>query len=216
MVSTLGLPAVENLWRTIHYEVTWLHGRWAIYRQLYGTTPERVDILNRAAGTFAFMLQDVLLDDVQLGLSKLGDPPTSLGTKKNLTLSRLCNEVVATGNLTTELPPLLAAYNKACAQAKKRRNRRIAHFDLNTMLRPKASLSGPSRQEIEVALNALRAFMNCIAVHLTGTQTAYELVALGNDGDSLIATLKRGLRYQELVKTGAIPFDDIDSAFGTL
>jgi len=154
MQSALGVPEIDDVWRSIDYEVSWLHGRWAIYRQLYGTSEARIDMLNRSAGTFAHMLQDVLLDDVQLGLAKLGDPATTRvkgAAVENLTLSNLCQLVTAAGTLATELPLLLATYADASANARERRNKRIAHFDLETMLRRKASLQGPSRTEIETA-----------------------------------------------------------------
>jgi hypothetical protein len=212
MPSTLGVPEIDDVWQAIDYEVTWLHGRWAIYRQLYGTSEARVEILNRSAGTFAHMLQDVLLDDVQLGLAKLGDPAVSRikgAMVENLTLSNLCQLVTAAGALVGELPALLTSYDDACVKVRERRNTRIAHFDLQTMLKSKASLMGPSRAEIEVALEALRCVMNRIALHFTGSQTAYEQIVLDSDGDSLLATLKRGLRYRELVKIGQISPDDL-------
>jgi len=183
-----------------------------MYRQLYGTSEARVDVLNLSASTFAHMLQNVLLDDVQLGLAKLGDPAITRvkgGKAENLTLANLCHSVAALGVLAAELPPLLTAYNNACSKARERRNKRIAHFDLQTMLAEKASLRGPSRTEIEVALQALRSVMNCISLHFTKTQTAYELIVLDSDGDNLIGALKRGIRYRELVMDGSIPRDDL-------
>lgn len=212
MPSSLGVPEIDDVWRAIDYQVSWLHGRWAIYRQLYGTSKARVEILNRTAGTFAHMLQDVLLDDVQLGLAKLGDPAVThvKGLPvENLTLANLCKLIVASGVVIVELEPLLTAYGAACARARDRRNKRIAHFDLDTMLRPTASLMGPSRTEIENALEALRNVMNRVALHYTGSQTAYDLIVLDSDGDNLLGMLKRGLRYQEMVKDGAIPRDDL-------
>jgi len=57
--------------------------------------------------------------------------------------------------------------------------------------------------------------MNRISLHYTGTQTAYDLIVLNSDGDSLIATLKQGLRYRELVGDGVLPHDDLrNSAWG--
>lgn len=212
----LGVPAIDEIWQAIDYEVMWLHGRWSIYRQLYGTNEGRIEILNHSAGTFASMLQDVLLDDVQLGLAKLGDPATSRikgGTVvANLTLENLCQSVIATGSLQAKLPPLLSAYNAACADVRDRRNKRIAHFDLHTMLGSNVSISGPSRAEIEAALAVLRDIMNCIFLHFTNSQTGYEHIVLDSDGDSLIAVLRRGLRYQDLVIDGAISSDDLRSS----
>ena len=65
---------VQEIWAALSADVVWLHGRWIIYRQLFGTSEKRVDLLNEFAGTVTWMLQNVLLHDVQLWLSKLGDP----------------------------------------------------------------------------------------------------------------------------------------------
>lgn len=77
------------------------------------------------------------------------------------------------------------------------------------MHRAKVFLRGPLHAVIEVALKALRSVMNCISLHFTETQTAYELTVFDSDSDSLIATLERGLRYRKPVKDGAIPYDDL-------
>lgn len=208
----LGVPKIDDVWRAIDYEVSLLHGRWIIYRQLYGTDEGRIDVLNHAAGTFAHMLQEVLLDSVQLGLAKLGDPATirvRSSAVENLTLANLCELITSSGELIIDLPPLLTSYNTACTKIRKRRHKRIAHFDLETMLKPKASLQDPSRAEIEAALKALRNVMDCISFHYTGTRTDYAITILHGDGESLIAMLKGGLRYWEMVKDGAISVDDL-------
>lgn len=119
----------------------------------------------------------------------------------------LCRKVIDTGALETELPRFLDAYNSACAKARERRDKQIAHFDLNAMLDSKQP--GPSRAEVELALEALRGVMNCISLHFTGSQTAYEQIVLMSDGDSLISVLQQGLRYRELVRSGVIPVDDL-------
>ena len=84
---------IYTLWTTLDKEVTWLHGRWIIYRQLFGTSKERVELLNESAGTFFNVLQDVLLHDVQLSLSKLGDPADT-GSRENMTLEALHEDVI--------------------------------------------------------------------------------------------------------------------------
>ena len=70
-------------------------------------------------------------------------------------------------------------------------------------------ISGPSRQEIEDALGALRQLMIPVDAHFTGSETAYELFISRDDGDSLVLILKQGLRYQELTKTEQIPITDL-------
>jgi hypothetical protein len=210
------IPApLQNLWSTIHSEVVWLHGRWIIYRQLYGTSPDRIAVLNRAAGTFFNVLQTMMLHDVQLSLSKLGDPAGS-GARKNLTLAAFVQQLRSNSesSLADKLDPLLDKFDAACTKLRHRRNKWIAHFDLSTMLSSKVQpLEGPSRSEIEDALAALRAFMNCVELHYLDSQTMYDHFILDQDGDYLLTTLMQGLRYKQLVKERVIPHDDLRKNF---
>lgn len=75
-------------------------------------------------------------------------------------------------------------------------------------------LMGPSRAEIEAALRALRDTLNVLSGHYAETTIAYEQFAMNADGHSLIASLRQGLRYRELVEEGAIPRDDYVNRFG--
>jgi hypothetical protein len=196
-------------------EVIWLHGRWIIYRQLFGTSPERVDVLNRSASTFFNILQKTLLHDVQLSLSKLGDPAGS-GSRKNLTLAALVEQLESAGEsaVVAKLKQLVATFDDACKKLRYRRNKWIAHFDLNTMLGSKVTLlEGPSRAEIEAALEALRQAMNCVELHYTESQTMYDHFVMNHDGEHLISTLMQGLRYRELIREKVIPHDDLRKNF---
>jgi hypothetical protein len=207
--------AIHDLWSGLKSEVTWLHGRWIIYRQLYGTSSERIDLLNRSAATFFSILQTSLLHDVQLSLSKLGDPAGS-GARKNMTLDALVEQLEGLGatHVVTQIRPLVAMYDTTCEKVRHRRNKWIAHFDLATMLASRVTpLEGPSRAEIEAALDALRQVMNCVESHYTGSTMAYEHFIMMNDGDQLISTLMRGMRYFDLVREGVIGADDLLKTF---
>ena len=65
-----------------------LHETWCIYRQLFGTSEARVDLLNEVAPGFAGVVQPVLLDSVILGICRLCDP-SSMSGNDNLSLKRL-------------------------------------------------------------------------------------------------------------------------------
>jgi len=69
------LPSIQPLWNALQQEVIGIHFYWANYRQLFGKSKERIDFLNDCAATFFYFVQNSLLADVQLSLSKLGDPP---------------------------------------------------------------------------------------------------------------------------------------------
>ena len=207
--------AIADLWSGLKSEVTWLHGRWIIYQQLYGRSSERIDLLNRSASTFFYIVQLSLLHDVQLSLSKLGDPPGS-GDRKNMTLDALVEQLKDAGEkeVVVKIRSLVDAYHASCKKVRHRRNKWIAHFDLDTLLASKVTpLGGPSRAEIEAALDALREVMNCVELHYAEPRTLYEHFIMTHDGDQLIFALMRGMRYNELVREGVIGFDDLLKTF---
>lgn len=208
-------PAIQELWAELSADVVWLHGRWLIYRQLFGTSEDRVNLLNEAAGTVTWILQNLLLHDVQMSLSKIGDPAGS-GKKKNLTLRRLQLELRDSGetSVSTGMEPLLTAFEESCGKIRYRRDKWLAHSDLDTKLNARAApLTGPSRAEIEEVLNALRAVMNHVALRYTDSKIAYEHFFMNADGEHLVAALARAKRYQALVKDGIISRDDFRNTF---
>ena len=69
-------------------------------------------------------------------------------------------------------------------------------------------LPGISRDMVEDALASLRDFMNKIEKHYFDTEMAYEHFIMSNDGNALLAVVRNGLRYADLVKDGTIPVDD--------
>jgi hypothetical protein len=55
---------------------------------LFGTKPERIDLLNKAAPALFHMIQERLWDTTLLNIVRLTDPPMSAG-RSNLTVTRL-------------------------------------------------------------------------------------------------------------------------------
>ena len=209
-VNTMPEP-LKSHWEALDEETIWLHGRWKIYRQLFGTSPERVELLNESAGAFFYIIQLVLIDNVQLTLSKLADRPTIAG-RQNLTLESLLNDISQLGDaiLSKELAGKLVNYRQSCEKVIHRRNKQLAHYDLATLMAAKSTpIPGPSRQEIEDALLTLRAFMNALQRNFTDAETAYSEFILTTDGDLMLSILKQGLRYQKLVDTGIVDWNDL-------
>ncbi len=161
------------------------------------------------------MLQNVLLHDVQLWLSKIGDP-AGAGDKKNLTLRGLQYELREAGeaDLVMSVEPHLVAFELAIENIRYRRNKWIAHNDLVTRLQAReVPFAGPSRDEIDNALTLLRAVMNHVQMKFTESETAYEHFVMNQDGEHLVTALAQGKRYRELVKEGVIALDDLRKRF---
>ncbi len=207
-------PSIQALWEALQQEVIGIHVYWNNYLQLFGKSKERVDLLNACAGEFFYIVQDALLGDIQLSVSKLADRAESNG-QKNATLERLANDIarLPTQQLKPDLTEHLQRYQAECLNIRKRRNKELAHADLGTLLRSNSPAIGTPtlneiRQEIEQALEALREFFNTIDRHYNGTALDYGEYTSPNDANSLVSMLKQGLRYGEIRKT--LPFEDLN------
>lgn len=198
-------PEVRKLWDPIKQEVYYVHERWHLYRQLFGISGQRVELLNRAAPGAFRLFQDALMLDVQLTLSKLTEQ-----NRKSLTLRALMSEVNrrACIELKTTLARVHSDYLIACEKIVDRRNKRLAHFELRTFLnKNSAAMLDASRQEIEDALAALREFMNAIQRDLEDCETSYRTSTLIGNGESLLRILRWGMRYRELRQSSVIDDD---------
>jgi hypothetical protein len=211
MTTKLPIPIeISEVYEELRSEVTWLHGRWMCYRQLYAHSPKRIDLLNEAASTFFFILQDVLVDEVQVSLSKLTDPART-GKHENLSLEQLQERVVAHADpaLATTCRGSLDTLHQQCDSFRARRHKKLAHLDLQVALRtPATPLPDVSRQMIEDALLSLRTYLNAIEMHFNNSEWGYDHFIMTSDGDALVATLRAGLRYEELVQERTLPYDD--------
>jgi hypothetical protein len=51
---------LKSHWEALEEETIWLHRRWKIYHQLFGTSPRRVEVLSESAGAFFYIIEAVL------------------------------------------------------------------------------------------------------------------------------------------------------------
>jgi hypothetical protein len=211
MSSSRSLPEeISVVYKALRSEISWLHGRWICYKQLFAASPKRIDLLNESAGTFFYIIHYILLDEVQVMLSKLTDPAR---TKKfeNLSLYLLQERIDhhADSVLASECQCLLDRLHEQCEPFRIRRNKQLAHLDLNTALKsPLVPLPDISRQMIEEALQTLRKYMNAIEGHYNDSEWDYEAFIMTSDGEDLVVTLRDGLRYEELVQKRKVAYDD--------
>jgi len=209
--SSSNVPSeFVDIFDELRAEIVWLHARWLTYRDLYAESPQRVALLNKSAGLFFYIIQDLFLDELQICLSKLTDPART-GKHENLSLECLQAKLDQFGDpkVATKCRTLLDAIQDQCQIFRVRRHKTLAHLDLRTALKQlPAPLPGVSRQMISDALKSTRDYMNLIDLHYNHSEMAYEHF-IGHEGaPSLLATLRAGLRYDELIKTRALPQDD--------
>lgn len=201
---------INEVYEELKTEVTWIHGRWIVYRQLFAKSEKRIDLLNECASAFFYIIQDVLLGEVQVSLSKLTDPAKS-GKFKNLSLEQLQERLCAHGDkgLANQTRSILDRLHSKCKPFRDWRNKQLAHLDLTTAMKSTQNpLPGISRQMIEEALELVREFMNKIESHYMDSEMGYDDFIMQSDGEALVAILRSGLRYEELIKEGKVSYDD--------
>jgi AbiU2 len=86
-IRRMGRP-LGAVFSALTRELVWLHVKWGEYMELFGTSPERIELLNNAAPTFFGIVQNIMWEDSMRHIARLTDPPKSV-RKENLTIKTL-------------------------------------------------------------------------------------------------------------------------------
>lgn len=201
LVSKQPMPNdMKDAYERLHQEVSGLHAKWKIFRQLYSASEERIALLRDTTPGFFGLIQLVLLDDISLSISRLTDPLKSTG-KDNLSLQRLVERIEAEtdADFLVKTQKSIEGIQEHCSAFRVHRNRRIAHRDLKTVFgyhpEPLPNIEG---KKIDDALKMIAAFMNEIQGRYEDAETAYDQVIIQGDGDDLVFFLSQAVEYNEL------------------
>jgi hypothetical protein len=178
-------------------EMAYLHLTWLEFRELFGTKESRIDLLNRAAGSFFRIVQDQLWEAAILNIARLTDAPISSG-KPNLTIQSL-PKLVSDPLFRREINSLCERALTASSFVRDLRNRHIAHRDLDLVLPASAKqLPEVSRLQITAALDALTAVMNALSRHYMQTGTSFKHIDRHHGAQHLLHVLDDGLAAEKL------------------
>jgi hypothetical protein len=188
-------------------EITICHYYWIMYRQILGTSENQIEIINKTNPSFFSMFHNLLIDYITLELSKLTDP-ANVGKNKNLSLHYLLlkiqDEIIV--DLNKDLIAILENLKNVTVSFRKRRNKKVAHFD--SQIQSSQVEFKISRKNIEDALLFVRNFMNKIELHFFKSQTLYSefITNSKDDGTALLINLTKSLAYDDLVNKKQIHF----------
>lgn len=77
MGKELGL-----LYDALYNEILWIKIKWMEFEELYGYGANRIEIMNKSAPFFFFVVEKVLWNDIILGIARITDNQI-VGTKEN-------------------------------------------------------------------------------------------------------------------------------------
>lgn len=114
---------VVPIFERLQDDLVWLHGRWKLYRHLYGVSELRIELLNETASSFFHQLQNTLLDDVILSISRMTEKKKVAG-RENLVLAQLIQKLDESefSDLLSRLEKQLDEIEKACEPLRKNRH----------------------------------------------------------------------------------------------
>ncbi len=166
-----------------------VHLNWKNYRALFGTSAERIGLLNWAAPSFFAHLDGILRHDVFMAIARLTDPPET-SRHPNASLRTLLNNLRASLDpaIFAEMDRSLSELKGYCKPIRDVRDRHIAHDDLATALKYHSEpLAGISRAFVEGALLRIREWFGAIETQYRGSPTAHEYVLSTGDGEYLMS-----------------------------
>jgi hypothetical protein len=193
MGDPLGVQ-YSALWQ----EVANIHLNWGEFVELYGTKPERLELINRAAGTFFGVAQRSLWEGTLLHLARLTDPSKSPGKDRyNLTIQNF-PELIDDQNTKRQVSELIKGAIEKTEFCRDWRNRHIAHRDLKLALdEPAKPLATADKAKVDAALKSIVDVMNAVDIYCTGSETGYGLWSPHNGAVALLYVIDDGLKAEE-------------------
>ncbi|SED04541.1 hypothetical protein [Bradyrhizobium erythrophlei] len=177
-------------------ELAVLHLYWAEYKELFGTKPARIDLMNQAAPAFFHMLQEELWDNRLMHLARITDSPKSVG-KDNLTVRNL-PDLIDDARLKAKVAALVDIALDATKFCRDWRNRRIGHIDLALATgAPAAPLAETNRKQVNEALKAIADVMNALDAHYFDSETMYDRPVRMNGALEFLFVLNDGIKARD-------------------
>lgn len=210
-ISKMG-ESLGTVYHALWAETVDLHANWEEFVVLFGTSSERIALLNKAAGHFFGVVQNLMWRETLLHITRLTSAIKSAG-RTNLTIQ--------------QLPPLIedlefrarvqALVNEAVNRAefaKDWRNRQIAHTDLALATDPSAKpLEFASRKMVNESIEAIEKVLSAMAERFLDTQMGFDVVSMAEGAVHLLQVIDDGLRVREerhaRIEAGTFTNDDL-------
>lgn len=196
--------------RFLKIQLVNLHARWQDYRNLYGHSQERVDLLNQCAGGFFHAIQFAMLQQIELGVVRLLDPAKQGKSNKNMTFQRLVHlaEAVYQESQVIHLRQMLERAVECSSRLRRRRDKAVAHLDVQAIQNEDVViLEWPRIEEVDASLGALAELANAYEQMSGLPIMCYDLADTWAGSETVVNHLTHSLRLKQLVKDGVLSRD---------
>lgn len=196
-IDAMG-PELGRFYSLLVNECYVLHLQWAEFKELFGTSPERIDVLNQTAPDFFWMVQDRLWEASLLHIARLTDAVSTFGKKGKENVTLLALPPLVDPSILTTVKTLVDAAQHECEFARDWRNRRIAHRDLElAQKRSAAPLASASVACVKISLEAIANALNAVELHYLGATVAFDWIESARGATALLHYLEQGIEAEE-------------------
>ena len=195
MMQTSIPRDINETYMALFQEVCHLHRKWGVFRHLYVSGQDIVDLINDAGGDFFGITQTLLAHDIVLTIARLTDPKRSAG-RENLCLEQLIHSIESSqhSQLRRNIEQIYSQSKPKFTFAKTYRNKLIAHYDFAIKLARLPEPPIPTTTDIDDGFKGIRDVMNAVPQYFVGLEIAtvnyYDLVTRPGGENRLIARLR--------------------------
>lgn len=199
-------PTSAKVYGYLAGEILRTRAKWIYYRQLFMDSERRVKKLSDAGNDFFGELQNILINDLILSLSRLTDP-ARIGQHENLTVAlfieRLREE--SESALAEKLESKFAELSTSVESLRAHRKKRVAHHDLSAVTRPADNPLPPlTLRDMRVAIEVIEAFLSIAHNHFTNGAFLWDELRPMGDANALMVRLCMAECYDDAVARGLI------------
>ena len=192
------MTAIAESFLAIRERFIWLAKCWATYRALYESGPKTDDLMRRSAAWFFHDFNLIIIDYLILEICKVTDPSVTM-KRENLTVENLWKQLHVVGMIKCGESEIRSAYEEVKKYRdliKGARNRLVAHFDKETVLKGEG-LGGHDADEVRVFFDNLEIFSDCVGRLVGVGPRSFKWGSPGpGDALDLLKVIKKGLSHQ--------------------
>ncbi len=176
---------IRNIFMWLCQDVASLQQKWDFYLELFGKAQNIVLLSELAPGSFNIIFE-TLQNEFTMSICRLGDPSTVMGNA-NISFAALlerCADV-------EEVKDLFSEFRALSEPLRQRRNKRVGHRDLDTVIGPFSNaFPDISKEQISTILQIAADILNSVLQQYEDSEMYFHPVTQG-DANILIYWLKR-------------------------
>jgi len=185
------------LYDSLYNEIISIEHKWIEFKELFGEKESRFEIMNKTAPYFFYIIQNVLWENLVLGIARITDPISTSG-KKNATIIAIPYYLTDL-NFKTKIENIIKEIEDRADFCRDWRNRIISHKDLILSIDPQNAkpLKTATRLKFKEVLAQIRELINAIELKYFNQRVGFEYLESENGALNLLHYLESGMKYKK-------------------